>query len=362
MRKNTMKSTAAVFRALACSVMLLGAAGFVATVATVDVSYAKGGNGNGNGGGNGGGKGGGNGGGNSADKADRGNSNANRGGNGLSRGNGLTRRASSEERRQRGQGNFLRDLFGVKPDRTERRAARTEVQRPRPVQASRPPVTRSATPVPRPERTKGNKLAQELGVHPSELGALNAANASPNALRNASPNSRVGKIAIYAGEVATTRQLAAELLDAQELLDTLPEPTRDTGAIDDEIALLDGEKSALADQIAALEAEQTATGDPDGSIADEIEALNGEIATIDDSLSALGDERADAAAYEEAVADVETLEDEVATQEIIQRESLEAAANKEVTDEVEIAVQKLLGIYEEPVETELVLEEAALEE
>ena len=46
-------------------------------------------------------------------------------------------------------------------------------------------------------RPKGNKLATALGVHPSELGALNALNASPNAFANASPTSRVGRIAAY---------------------------------------------------------------------------------------------------------------------------------------------------------------------
>ena len=53
------------------------------------------------------------------------------------------------------------------------------------------------------------------------LGALNAAHANPRALENASPNSRVGRIAAYRNTVLDGQELAAELEEKAALLETL---------------------------------------------------------------------------------------------------------------------------------------------
>ena len=50
------------------------------------------------------------------------------------------------------------------------------------------------------------------------LGALNAAHASPNAFANASPNSRVGRIAAYRDAALVSEELAGILADAKEAL------------------------------------------------------------------------------------------------------------------------------------------------
>ena len=178
-------------------------------------------------------------------------------------------------------------------------------------------------------------------------GALNAANASPNALANASPNSRVGKIAIYAAEVGITQELIAELEAAQDVLDGLEEPMRDIEDIDMALDEARAQKSALEDQLADLNAALDGAEDP-AAIQAQIDEANAALETTNTTISDLEQERADGEAYAAAEKEVERLEGEVEGQADTQRAALEDAANKEVTDEVEIAVQKLLGIYEEP--------------
>jgi hypothetical protein len=139
----------------------------------------------------------------------------------------------------------------------------------------------------------------------SELGALNAAHESPTALANASPNSRVGKIAAYK-EAA----LAAQAADQ---------------AVTDAQTAVDGATQAVADAQAALDAANT-TGDQtqiDAAQA-QLDAAN---QTLADAQAGLADAQAAAStAHAEADAD------------------LAAAANKPITDRVVDAVNSLLGI------------------
>ena len=311
------------------SVALLSGSALVVAVVTPDVAYA--GKGNGNGGGNSG-------------------SNGNAGGNGDKAGNssasngkavGRSDSGSRTKSTSRGPVRSLSDLLrGKSRDRKVRRSAQPKTK----TVTARAPKTASA-PAPKP---KGNPLAHELGVHPNELGALNAAHASPSALANASPNSRVGKLANYMDEVEASRELLAELEVAQDELAMLDEPTRSQEEIDAAISIAEGEILDLDDELASLNQQLADAGGNDAGIEAQIVDVETALAAKDEEIADLQQERADGEAYRTALDDVERIESELETQEADQRMALEDAANKPVTDEVEVAVQKLLGIYEGP--------------
>ena len=136
----------------------------------------------------------------------------------------------------------------------------------------------------------------------------------------------------------------------QELLDSLDFPVDSIEDIDLAIEAAEDEKADLLKELADLQDGPAEEGGEGEAIDFEGEAaaLGDDIAAIDEEIAALNEARANAEAYEQAASDVEQLEADLAEQELAQRESLEAAANKEVTDEIEIAVQTLLGIYMEP--------------
>jgi hypothetical protein len=120
----------------------------------------------------------------------------------------------------------------------------------------------------------------------SELGALNAAHASPTALANASPNSRVGKIAAY-------KEAAVE-------------------AIANDPAVADAQADLDAAKAAAL-ADSVVTSDEQA----EIDALEADLA---------------ATKHAAIVSDDESMA------------ALDAAANKPITDRVIDTVNDMLGI------------------
>ncbi len=322
------------------SIALLGGAALTVAVIAPDVAYAGKGNGKGNGGGNG-----------NAGGKDNAGGKGNAGGHGASGGDSVAKGKAVGKGHggTRGKSGASRDpiraitdmLRGKSSDAKTRRTTRTSNKKA--ATRSAPKVT--AAPAPKP---RGNPLARELGVHPSELGALNAAHASPNALANASPNSRVGKIAMYMGEVEASRELAAELDAAEAELAMLDEPTRSQEEIDAAIETANGEKAGLESELAALQQALSETEGDSSAIADQIAEVETALTEKNGEIADLEQERADGEAYAMAQDEVERLEGELETQEADQRMALEEAANKPVTDEVEAAVQKLLGIFEEP--------------
>jgi hypothetical protein len=81
------------------------------------------------------------------------------------------------------------------------------------------------------------------GAVASALGGLNAAHASPAALLNASPTSRVGKIAAYADANAAVQAVANQLAVDHAALDTAT-LANDTTAITADQALVDALNAA----------------------------------------------------------------------------------------------------------------------
>jgi hypothetical protein len=153
-----------------------------------------------------------------------------------------------------------------------------------------------------------DKVAGENhGSTASKLGALNAAHASDTALANASPNSRVGKIAAYREAELAAKAAAADAAAADQ---------------------------AVADAQAALDAAVAANADDD--------PLNDvDQATIDGLTQDVADAEAAAAT---ADADAQAAQDEADA-------ALVNAANKDITDDegnvfsdVRDAVNDLLGI------------------
>jgi hypothetical protein len=153
------------------------------------------------------------------------------------------------------------------------------------------------------------------GAEASSLGALNAAHASDTALANASPNSRVGKIAAYK-EAELAAKAAAEAATEADTVHTTGQDAFDAADLNHDGVLDDAEKAAMTpDQQAAITAAD----------------VNGD-GIIDDS------DTADVqAAAEAAQADADA--------------ALVNASNKDITDDdgnvltdVRDAVNQLLGI------------------
>lgn len=298
-----MKNTTATFlKACSLSVVLAGSVALVAAISLPDVVYADsgkgngGGNGGGNGnsGGNGGGNGNGNGGGNSA-KADKSSGNS-----GAAKGGQETTKATK------------------KTTAKKTTAKKTTAKKP--------------------------SLADELGVSASELGALNAAHASPNALLNASPNSRVGRIAAYRDEVLAGQELEADLAAKLEELGGLTAPTRTLDLIDADLTAATLDVEGKAATVSELEGLSIAAGGLDPVIEGQLSDARIALAEAEGVQGGFETEKADAIAYETLTGEVADLELQLEDQPELERSLLEAAANKPVTDEVEAAVKKLLGL------------------
>ncbi|MHA3978655.1 hypothetical protein ACW9UR_13305 [Halovulum sp. GXIMD14794] len=178
----------------------------------------------------------------------------------------------------------------------------------------------------------------------ARMGALNAAHASENALANASPNSRVGRIAAYRDEVLYTRELADDYVEARDLLETLDPPEREIGEIEDDLAENREDIRTLRREIADLE-EDVDNGDADPS---ELEAAREDLRDLRNERRDLRDELTDAEDYGEAEMAVEDLADEILLSVETSDELLDYAANKPVTPDVEDEVQRLLGLDGDP--------------
>ena len=90
----------------------------------------------------------------------------------------------------------------------------------------------------------------------SELKGLNAVKANSNALENASPNSQVGRIALYRDAALATKDLATAQQEAADALAALPVPTATLDDVDAAIAGLDPAAEGYAEALAALTAER----------------------------------------------------------------------------------------------------------
>jgi hypothetical protein len=144
----------------------------------------------------------------------------------------------------------------------------------------------------------GHAAGENHGSTASKLGALNAAHASDTALANASPNSRVGKIAAYkeaelAAKAAAADAAAADqaIADAQAALDAALAANADDDPLNDvDQATIDGLTQDVADaEAAAATADATAQTAQDDADATLINAANKDI--TDDDGNVLTDVR-----------------------------------------------------------------------
>ena len=199
---------------------------------SVDAAFAKSGNGNGgNGNGNSGGNSGGNG-------AERGNSGGNGGGSGADHGNAGGNGGGN------GKGSAKRLLLTEEPVPGE------EVVEDDVVDEEEEVVNDDLEDDGHPGKGKG----KGRGKLASELKGLNAVHANPNALANASANSRVGRIASYQEAAQLTLQEQAELDAIIAERDALVEgyDGRTAAEIEAEIAGLDPDADDYANRLAEL--------------------------------------------------------------------------------------------------------------
>ena len=304
------------------SAALLGAVSMAATLSYVGVAHAKGGNEGGNGGGNGGGNSGGN-------------------GNG-GRGSEASGKGGSAKTDRGTKGKAAKSV-----DSTRKRVSEVEM-----TTTNLRPATRSV------KLHKTPDLAEALGAHPSELGALNAANASPQALANANPNSRVGRIAAYRDAVLNRTDLLSDYDLTRAALDAASPPARDPDAISVDLAQLDADAGLAATDLAAAREVLAAApvGTDTTALKAEIEALEGEAQAISIERATVQAELDAANDYADLVDEEAELRDAIANQPELELSLLEAAANKPVTPGVVTTVNEHLGL--DPVE--LVIPDAPL--
>ncbi len=156
------------------------------------------------------------------------------------------------------------------------------------------------------------------GKFASELKGLNAYHASEQAWQNASPNSRVGRIAAYREAALTTtengrlaEEAAAAVSEKEDIRDGIQQEISDLDAnyaaknaeIDEKIGALDPDAEDYDAQVAALEAERPSATDYETQKVE----LQGKLATAEESLTASEAELADA---EEAAGTAAQTEDE----------------------------------------------------
>ena len=194
----------------------------------------------------------------------------------------------------------------------------------------------------------GNKVAKaekatkiNHGATASKLGALNAAHASANALANASPNSRVGRIAAYGDASAAAVESGEALLAAQDQLASLNETVTNYNTALADVTTAEEKLVAGAPALQAIVDDPLAT---DEAKATELQGLNDAVdaaQTTADSLQAAAE--AAAAQIPAAEATVTQAEIDAAAAEAAAQEALNYAANKTpVSDETKAALDALL--------------------
>ena len=118
-------------------------------------------------------------------------------------------------------------------------------------------------------------------------------------------------------------------------------PSTDIAA---ELEIAATDTQAKADVVTQLEADLELAGGSDPAIEDELAAARETLQAAEDAEAALQAEYDAAVAFETASTEVDELTQKVEEQPALERELLEAAANKPVTDAVDEAVRKLLGL------------------
>ena len=158
-------------------------------------------------------------------------------------------------------------------------------------------------------KVKKKDFLAEYGLHASDLGGLNSLFNKGHKIDTANPNSRWGRVLPFRDAVLAGYELGYDLVDAEASLALLKDP-----------GFTSADSQDMLDE-AWLAAE------PDMV---EIEALEAELLAAQD--------------YEAAVAEVDRLTTAIIDQPALERDLLEDAANKPVTDAVEAAVEAMLGL------------------
>ena len=198
----------------------------------------------------------------------------------------------------------------------------------------------------------GNKVAKaekatkvNHGATASKLGALNAAHASATAFADASPNSRVGRIAAYGQASAAAVESGEALLAAQDQLASLNETVTNYNTALEDVTAAEGKLAEDAPALQAIVDDLSATDEAKAAAAAELQDLNDAVdaaQTTADSLQAAAD--AAAAQIPDAEATVAHAEIDAEAAEAAAQEALNFAANKTpVSDETKAALDALLA-------------------
>lgn len=281
-----------------------------------------------------------------------------KGSNGKGRDKAKERKSSSSSKssnassnRGSGKGNrTLLDLF--KKPQTKSTVVRSAPQ-PKAKPVKKQPAPKPVKKAPVAAAAVTSEIAEESVVEDAEkkninsaLGALNAANASETALQNASPNSRVGRIAAYRNQVLENEALREDLAEAEALLEgrNVPELTAEDYAV-----LLGQEAerlSAIELEIAEIQTALNAVGGINEELETDLEQAKTALVAQTGLISDLETQSDEATDYWTAAKLVEEKEATLAAQDVEASELLAAAANKPITDDVIEEVHRLLGLPE----------------
>lgn len=176
------------------------------------------------------------------------------------------------------------------------------------------------------------------------LGALNAAHASEQAFQNASPNSRVGRIAAYRDQVLENEMLRAELKDATVLLDTMDAPDLTAEEFAALLATEAAKRDALETEIAVIRTALNALGGENEELETALIAAEMAQAEQDKIIAELDVQSANANAYWDGQVALSERQAELDELDRIASELLAAAANKPITDGVVLEVHRLLEL------------------
>ncbi len=194
-----------------------------------------------------------------------------------------------------------------------------------------------------PEQAENNELSDDAR-RSDVLKALAASDAGPEALKDADPDSRLGKIAAYRFKVLEIELLKRNLLEARKVLSLISLP--EASAADLEVELDDAAKakSALEIEVAEIRTGLSAVGGVNAELEADLVEVRRALGQQERVLADVTAKKNAAETFERTMKRVQVTEGELAARKADAYELLEAASNTPVTQDVVAEVHRLLDL------------------
>ena len=176
------------------------------------------------------------------------------------------------------------------------------------------------------------------------LSALIAANSAPEALLNADPNSRLGKIAAYRIKVLEVELLGRDLDEAVSVLNKLDLPEATVEDLTAQLSKAAAEKTNAQIEIAEIRTGLDAVGGVNGELENDLALARASLARKSRVLLDVAAQKNSAQMFDQTMRLVQQAEGDLAKAKAEATALLEAASNKPVTGAVVAEVHRLLGL------------------